>query len=231
MSDAGTRPQFLDDLGHELMRVAAQDRRRGASARSRTRTAVLAVVATLLLVTAAGAATGTLPLPGSGGPQFVARDATGSFAPSVIRELAVLARPRTAEDSMGSAAAFVTGAGSPAPGSSLRVVPGEPVVGEEHATAISLPVWLLPADGGTVSMQVLPEGADGPASAFAADAAMVESGRARMTVGDDLVGLAPNGVQTATATLSDGSQVHLRVHDNVYGAHLAGSVTGVSFDR
>jgi len=231
MSDAGTRPRFLDDLGHELARVAARDQRRGARPRSRARTAVLAVVATLLLATVAGAATGTLPLPGSGGPHFVTRDATGSFAPAVVRELAVLARPRTAQDSMGSAAAFVTGAGSPAPGSSLRVVPGGPMPGQEHATAISLPVWLLPADGGTVSMQVLPEGADGPASAFAADAAMVESRRARMTVGDDLVGLAPNGIRSVTATLSDGSQVRLQVHDNVYGARLAGSVSGVSFDR
>lgn len=222
-------PAFLVELGEELARVAREDalRRRPRRRPARARSLVLAAFASLVLVAGAGAATGLVPLPGGGGPAFVAHDATGRFSPQLTSRLSALARPRTAADSMGDAAAFVTGPDAPAPGSSLRVAVVAPPDGTAHATAAVLPVWLLPTSAGDVSMQVLPPGADGPASGFTADLGMVEQGHALMTVGGDVFGLAPDGVASVRVVLGDGTRVTLPVVGNVFGAHLDEPVRGV----
>jgi len=225
MTASAQRPDFVAQLGVELARLereAAQRRR----PRVRPRALALAAAASFVAVAGAGAATGVLPLPG-GGPQFAASDATGRFSAALARDVTVLTRPRTLADAMGDAAGFVTGSGSPAPGSSLRVAVPPPAEGTPHASAVTLPVWLLPTSDGDVSMQVLPPGADGPASGFAADDRMVREGHARMSVGDDLIGLAPDGVDRVELTLADGTRIGLPVVQNVYGAHLDEPVQNV----
>lgn len=222
-------PSFVTTLGDEFARVAREDAARRPVRRPvRARTLVLAALATLMLVGGAGAATGLVPLPG-GGPDFVARDATGQFSSALVDHVSVLKRSRTAADSMGSAAAFVAGPDEPAPGSSLRIMVPPPADGTSHATATTLPVWLVPTSSGDVSMQVLAPGADGPGSGFAADLKMVEQGHALMTVGRDVFGLAPDGVRSVTVTLADGTGVSLPVVGNVFGAHLDEAVQGVDF--
>ena len=223
-------PGFVTTLGDEFARVAREEAvRRPARRRPvRVRTVVLAALASLVLVGGAGAATGLVPLPG-GGPHFVAQEATGQFSSELTSHLSVLARPRTAADSMGKAAAFVAGPGSPAPGSSLRVAVPPPADGTPHASASTLPVWLVPTATGDVSMQVLPPGADGPGSGFAADLQMVEQGHALMSMGQDAFGLAPDGVSSVSVTLQDGTHVRLPVVGNVFGAHLDEAARSVSF--
>jgi hypothetical protein len=232
MTHQAARPRFLDQLGDELRRVAEREttRSHGATRRHRVRTGVAAVAATLALAAGAGAATGTLHLPGGGGPDFVARETTGHFGSALTGELSVLDRARTPADAMGNAAAYVTGPDSPAPGSSLRVVPGGPASATPHASATSLPVWLLPTESGDVNVQALPPGATGTAG-FSADTSALDKGWARMTVDDDLIGLAPDAVRTVTVTLESGVQVKLRVVDNVYGAHFDAGVSAVNYDR
>jgi hypothetical protein len=235
-----TRPAFLTALGSELARVADAERartRRSRRPRS-ARTLALAAAATLALAGGAAATTGVGPLPDlfhpcdgpppAGAPQFTPRDATAEVSPALARRLDVLQRPRTAADSMGEAAAYVSGSGA-APGSSLRVSAPPPDPGTRHATATTVSAWLVPAANGTVTLQMLAPGATGPASGFAADVEMLDRGHARMTLDRDLLGLAPNGVSDVTVTLTDGSEVVLPVVDNVFGAHLDQPVTDVRF--
>lgn len=232
MTTSAERPTFVNVIGDELARVARADAKRARAVRrpARVRTFVLATVATLALVAAAGAATGIVPLSG-GGPDFAPREATGQFSPALIEHVSALSRARTAADSMGEAAAYVAGPDGAAPGSSLRVVAAPPEEGTPHASATTLPIWLVPTASGDVSMEVLPKGADGPASGFAADVEMVEQGHALMTVGRDLVGLAPNGVDHVDVQLQDGAQLSLPVVGNVYGAHLDEPVASVELAR
>ncbi|HZV76064.1 MAG TPA: hypothetical protein VFF79_20320 [Conexibacter sp.] len=230
MTTPAELPGFVTKLGDEFSRVAREEAmsRRPRRRSARVRTVVLAALASLLLVGGAGAATGLVPLPGDG-PDFVAQDATGQFSPALTAHLSVLTRPRSGADSMGRAASFVAGPDSPAPGSSLRVTVPPPADGTPHASATALPVWLLPTSTGDVSMQVLSPGADGPGSGFAADLQMVEQGRARMSVNQDVIGLAPDGVRTVRITLEGGARVSLPVVANVYGAHLDEAAQGVEF--
>lgn len=222
-------PGFVTPLGDEFARVAREDAARRLRRRPvRIRTVVLAALASLVLVGGAGAATGLVSLSG-GGPHFVAQEATGQFSSALTSHLSVLRRPRTGADSMGAAAAYVTSAGSPAPGSSLRVAVPPPPAGTPHATASTLPVWLVPTSTGDVSMQVLPPGADGPGSGFAADLQMVEQGHALMSMGQDAFGLAPDGVGSVSVALQDGTHVKLPVVGNVFGARLDEAAQGVSF--
>lgn len=223
-------PGFVTVLGDEFARVAREEATRRPARRrpARARTVVLAALASLVLVGGAGAATGLVPLPG-GGPHFVARDATGQFSPDLASHVSVLARPRTAADSMGEAASFVAGPDGPAPGSSLRVAVPPPAAGTPHATATLLPVWLVPTSTGDVSMQVLPPGAAGPASGFAADLQMVEHGHALMSVNQDVFGVAPDGVSSVSVTLQDGTHISLPVVGDVFGAHLDEAVQAVDF--
>jgi hypothetical protein len=228
MTTSTEQPDFVAKLGDEFTRVAREASEPRYRRPARARTLVLAAFASLLVVGGAGAATGLVPLPGSG-PDFVAQDATGQFSAALTREVSVLSRTRTPADSMGQAAAFVAGSDGPAPGSSLRVVVPAPAAGTPHASAVTLPVWLLPTSSGDVSMQVLPPGADGPASGFAADPQMIDQGHARMSVGSNLVGLAPDGVSHVDVTLQDGAHVDLPVVQNVYGGHLDEPAQSVGF--
>jgi len=230
MNPEGVPPSFVRELRRELSRVAREEaERRPARRRAvRGRTVVLAALASLVLVGGAGAATGLIPLSG-GGPDFAAKDATGEFSPALIGRLSVLKRPRIAADSMGRAGAFVAGPDSPAPGSSLRVPVPAPAVGTPHASATGLPVWLLPTSTGDVTMQVLAPGATGPGSGFAAGVAMLEQGHAWMSLGQDVMGLAPDRVNSVRVTLRDGTRIRLPVVGNVFGAHLDEPVQGVSF--
>ncbi|MFL5817898.1 MAG: hypothetical protein ACJ76L_09880 [Conexibacter sp.] len=228
MSAQAERPAFVVAIGEELERIAREDIARARRARRpvRVRTLVLAALASLALVGAAGAATGLVPLPGHG-PDFVPREATGHFSPALAARVSVLERARTQADSMGPAAAFVAGPDGAAPGSSLRVAVPPPAAGTPDASAMVLPVWLLPTANGGVSMQVLAKGADGPASGFAADLRMVEQGHARMSVNRDLMGLAPDGVDHVDVLLRDGTRLSLPVVQNVFGAHLDEPVQSV----
>jgi hypothetical protein len=228
MTTSTEQHDFVAKLGDEFARVAREASGPRYRRPVRARTLVLAAFASLLIAGGAGAATGLVPLPGSG-PDFVAQDATGQFSPTLTRDVSVLSRARTADDSMGKAAAFVAGADGPAPGSSLRVVVPAPAEGTPHASAVTLSVWLLPTSSGDVSMQVLPPGADGPASGFAADPQMVDQGHAQMSVGSNVVGLAPDGVSRVDVTLQDGTHVGLPVVQNVYGAHLDEPAESVGF--
>lgn len=232
MTTSLDRPAFVAAIGDELERIARADAARARRARrpARVRTLALAALASLALVAAAGAATGIVPLPG-GGPDFAPRAATGQFSPALVEHVSALGRSRTAADAMGRAAAYVAGPDGAAPGSSLRVAVPPPADGTPHASASTLPVWLVPTAGGDVSMQVLPKGADGPASAFAADVQMVEQGHAWMTVDRDLLGVAPDGVDHVDVRLQDGAQVALPVVGNVYGAHLDEPVRNVELPR
>lgn len=243
MSESSHPPLFLDELGAELARVARAEasrrrRTRGPLPVVRTRTLVLTIAATLALAGAAGAGTGLVPLtdvdltPGGGspvadGPHFAASSATGRFDPALVRELLLLRRPRTGADSMGDAARHLVGG---APGSSLRLTVPAPADGTPHAHGSTVPAWVVPTPTGTASLQLLAPGADGLGSGVVADAEMLERGRAYMTLDEDLVGLAPDGVRSVTVTLRDGAHVRLPVVENVFGAHLAGGVAGVALD-
>ena len=226
------RPHFLTKLGDEFERVAREEAAQSRAPRRsvRVRTMVLAGMATLLLVGGAGAATGIVPFPGDG-PQFVPQEATGHFDSVLADHVSVLSRTRTAEDSMGSAAAFVAGGNEPAPGSSLRVIPPPPPADALHASTTTLNVWLLPTSSGEASIEVLSpgSGADGPASGFSADLQMVDEGHAFMTLDDDLVGLVPDGVSAVTVALKDGAREVLPVVGNVYGAHFDEGIQSVAF--
>jgi hypothetical protein len=227
MNRSAKQPAFLDELGDQFARIARQSARGRAARRYRPlRSPLLTGAAILLLAGGAGAATGVVPIPG-GGPDFVAQEASGSFSPELTERIAVLSRSRTDADSMGSAAAYLSGSDRPAPASSLRVKPPAPPAGTPHATATTLPIWLVPTASGAVSMQILPPGATGPASGFAADVSMLEAGRAWMTVDHDFAGLAPDGVERVIVMLRDGKRVDLPVEGNVYGAHFDMAVDDV----
>jgi hypothetical protein len=220
------RPRFLVELGDELARVAHQDQaRRRSLGRVRLRPAVLAGAATLAMGAAAGAASGVIDLPG-GESGFVPRTATARFAPSLVEHVSVLGRARTGADSMGDAAARVVGADGPAPASSLRVHPPAPPA-HAHARPTELTVWLLPTVSGAVNIQVLAPGAEGPMRGFTADAQLIGSGRARINVEHDVLGIVPDGVSAVTIVLRGGERVQLPVADNVYGAHLGAPAVDV----
>jgi len=231
-------PTFLTELGTELSRIAREEHartRRGRRPRSR-RTLVLAVAAVLALAGGAGAATDIVPFPEllhpgdgpppKGGPRFAPREQTASFDLALVRELSVLRRERTPADSMGAAAAYVSG--NVAPGSSLRVSAPAPPAGTPHATVTTLPAWILPTMDGSASMHTLSPGATGPGTGFAADAAMLASGRTYMTSNHDLIGLAPNSVRTVSVTLRNGATVRLPVVENVFGARFDQGIATVT---
>jgi hypothetical protein len=230
------QPAFLAALRLELSRITreeAQATQRRARRFGRRRTLVLAVTGLLALAGGAGA-TGLVPLPElihpngapapQSGPAFAPHDAVGGFDPALVSTVSVLERARTDADDMGDAGRYVAGSGSP--GSSLRITAPEPP-NSPHASVSTLRAWLVPTTTGAVSMQALSPGATGPGSGFAADAQMVVHGRAYMTVDDDLLGLAPDGVDSVLVTLRDGSTVELPVVANVFGAHFDMPVAGV----
>ncbi len=235
MIDSTEQPRFMTALGRELARVARAEGHRARPTRRPARMrAVLAVIAsTLALAAGAGAATGVVSvsdlIPGGPSPadvqRFAPAEASATFDPALVRELSVLQRPRTQADAMGTAAQHVSG--DVAPGSSLRIAAPAPPAGTPHARATTLPAWVVPTSAGTAALYSLSPGATGPGTGVAADVAMLEQGHARMTVDDDLIGLAPDGVREVTVTLRDGSTVHLPVEGNVFGARFDQSVAGV----
>lgn len=238
MTESAERPRFMDALGAELSRVARAEAARASRAprRRTTRRQLIAVAAAVTLAAggAAGAATGVVSISelipgGVNDPaqvqQFAPSEATAEFDPALVRELSVLRRPRTAADEMGAPGRYV--GGDVAPGSSLRILAPPPEPGTPHAGATTIPSWILPTSTGAAALYGLSPGATGPGTGVAATPQMLEAGRARMTTNDDLLGLAPDGVDRVTVTLRDGSRVELPVAGNVYGARFDQGVVDV----
>lgn len=224
------KPATLRTLGHQLELAA---HRQAVSSKwprgRRLRGALLIGGTAFLFAGGAGVATGLVPLPGDDGPAFVAQEATAEMRPALAARLSGLQRPREASDSLGEAAAFVTGPDRPAPGSSLRLTPPDPAPGTAHARPSTVDSWALPTDAGTVALEQMVAGTrGGPGSAVSADATMLDAGRAYMTTNDDLIGLAPDGVRNVDIHLANGSTVRLHVENNVFGAKFDQSVQGVT---
>lgn len=228
MTDHAEKPATLRTLGHQLDLVADRHARSPREGR-RVRSALLAGCTVILFAGGASVATGVVPLPGNDGPGFVARDATAQMNPELAARLSGLQRPRTANDSLGAAAAFVAGPDGPAPGSSLRLTAPDPAPGTAHATPSTVESWALPTDAGTVALeQIVPGSRGGPGSGVSADVKMLDAGHAYMTTNNDLIGLAPDGISTVDAHLADGSTVRLKVVENVFGAQFDQAVQKIT---
>jgi hypothetical protein len=238
MTESLERPRFLDVLGVELSRVvraeAARTVRVPPRRTPRWRVVLAATAATLAIAGGAGAATGVVSIselvPGGGTDpaqvqQFAPPEATGTFDPALAGQLSVLARARTSADEMGAPGRYV--GGDVAPGSSLRIEAPAPTAGTPHAEATTLPSWIVPTSSGAAALYSLSPGATGPGTGVAATVAMLDAGHAWMTTNDDLLGLAPDGVEHVTVTLRDGSQVELPVVGNVFGARFDQGIADV----
>jgi hypothetical protein len=144
------------------------------------------------------------------------------------RAFGVLRRARRAEDEMGPAARGVTDEGSL--GRHHNVDPAE---ARRVAPAARTKVWVAPGDG-SICLLNLPSGADGAAtSCTPVDDA--ENGEGVVTVSYskdqvDIFGIVPDGVDTVTLELADGTTQRLRVRDNVYFASAAAPSKTITFE-
>lgn len=231
---SAVEPPFLAGLRQEFERVAEADaatgrpapRRRPRLRSLRLRVALPAMTALALLAAIAVAATGLVSLSidlGGSDPAPIAvpgETAVGGFSEALRARVSVLGRTRTEGDAIDSSLVRTLPSNLQL-GQSLRIVPPP---GAEPAAAPRLQIWLVPSDRGAVAITVWTDQMGDASSPTEFDAAQLELGRAHALVGEQIFGVAPDGVDQVTVTNAAGRQMLLPVHDNVFIGRFEGSV-------
>jgi hypothetical protein len=102
-------------------------------------------------------------------------------------------------------------------GTSLRVDPPAPPP-DGAAAEFGADAWLLSTRSGELALLV--RDGDKPAGVMVGYVEEVEQGLLLIGLGDDLIGVAPDGISRASVALQNGGRLVLPVRDNVFGARL-----------
>ncbi|MDW5592887.1 hypothetical protein VSS74_00960 [Conexibacter stalactiti] len=179
--------------------------------------ALLAAIA----VVATGAVSLSIDLGGSDPVPMNApsEGAASGFSDELVARVGVLSRARTDGDAIDPSLVR-----SLPPdlrlGQSLRVVPPP---GADPTAASQLAIWLVPTASGSVAVTVWQAQGGEAGNPTQFDAAGLASGRTSALVGEQIFGVAPDGVDRVTVRDGAGRETELPVNDNVFIGNFEGA--------